>query len=138
MRTPTVYPVDSDDVFEDRCALVCGFPVQQHAIRLDSSKRNERCDGDFEAEHLYKLLYGLREDLVCAEGDPKSQSESHTAPQILSHVPEKSKDDAGGAHPARGGIEDGLHVVAGDVGRPVQRRERFRGHCGSRVPGWEV
>jgi hypothetical protein len=67
---PTVYAVYSNDIFEDRCALICRLPVQCDAICLDSSERDEGRDGDFEAEDLDELLDGLREDLVCAEGDP--------------------------------------------------------------------
>jgi hypothetical protein len=66
----TVYAVDSDNVFQDRGALVRRFPVQQNPICLYSSERNEGRDGDFEAEHLHQLLDRLREDLVGAEGDP--------------------------------------------------------------------
>lgn len=44
--------------------------MQKHAICLYSRERDEGRDGDFEAEDLDELLDGLREDLVCAEGDP--------------------------------------------------------------------
>jgi hypothetical protein len=44
--------------------------VQQRAVGFYSSERDEGRDGDFEAEHLYELLDGLRQNLICAEGHP--------------------------------------------------------------------
>lgn len=68
--TPTVYAVDANDVFEDRGALVGGLPVQQDAVGLDSSERDEGREGDLEAEHVDELVDGLGEHLVRAEGHP--------------------------------------------------------------------
>jgi hypothetical protein len=46
--------------------------VQQDAVCFYASKRDERRDGDFEAEHLHELLDWLRQDLIRAESNPVS------------------------------------------------------------------
>lgn len=70
MFAPTVNAVDPDDILQHTEALGRRFPVQQDTVCFYASERNERREGDFEAEHLDELLYGLREDLIRAEGDP--------------------------------------------------------------------
>lgn len=141
-----VYAVDADYVFEDRGALVWRLPVQQHAIGLDASERDEGRDGDFEAEDLHQLLDGLREDLVGAEGDPAcAVSVCACISAFLYFLPEERRDYARRAQPARRREQEGLHVIAGDIGRPVQRRSGFGEHgdrcqasptCLSYLDGW--
>jgi hypothetical protein len=45
-------------------------------------------------------------------------------------VPEQGIGDAGGAQPARRGKKKRLHVVVGDGGRPVERRQGLGRHGG--------
>lgn len=52
--------------------------MQQYAVGLDSSKRHERRDGDFEAEDVHELLDGLGENLVGAKGDPSQRISDYT------------------------------------------------------------
>jgi hypothetical protein len=68
--SPTVYAVDTYDIFDNGGALVWWFPVQQHAISLDSGERHLGRDGDLEAEEIYKFFDGLGEHSVGAEGHP--------------------------------------------------------------------
>jgi hypothetical protein len=117
----TIDAVDADDIFEDRGTLVWRLPVQRHPVGLDSSERDEGSDGDFEAEDLHELLNGLREDLVCAEGDPERMCEHVQEFGLRGDVPEEGQHNAGRAHPARGRVQHRLHVVATDIGRPVER-----------------
>lgn len=49
---PTVNPIDPNDVFQHTESLSRRLPVQQDAIGFDPSERDERRDGDFEAEDL--------------------------------------------------------------------------------------
>jgi hypothetical protein len=125
---PTINPVDANDIFQDRGALVGRLPVQQNAVGFDSSKRDEGCDGDFEAKHLHELFNRLREDLICAKGDPMHQQSARAPGRSTCTliIPEERKHDAGSPQPSRGRIQHRLHVVAGNIGRPVERR-RGRG-----------
>lgn len=86
--------------------------MEQHSVCLDSSERDEGRDGDFETKHLHQLLDRLREDLVGAEGDPKER-----------------RHDACSPEPPRRREQEGFHVIASDIRRPVQRRRHGLHQC---------
>jgi hypothetical protein len=67
---PTINTVDTNNVFEDRGSLVGGLPVQQHAVCLYPSERDQRRDGHFEAEEVDELVHGLGQDAVGTKCDP--------------------------------------------------------------------
>lgn len=48
--------------------------MQQDAVGLDARQRDERRNGDLEAEQGNELVDGLGEDLVGTEGDPRKQA----------------------------------------------------------------
>ena len=49
---------------------------------------------------------------------------------MIASVPEQGQDDAGGSEPSRRREQEGLHVVVGDVRRPVQGGCRVGEHDG--------
>ena len=71
--------------------------MQQDSVGFYSGERNEGRNGDFETEHLYQLLNGLREDLVRAEGDPSRRYQCVNVYSLVLRVglPEERGDNAG-------------------------------------------
>ena len=137
---PTINAVDAYDIFDDRGALVRGFPVQQHAVCLDSSERYQRRDGNLEAEQVDELFDGLREDPVGAECHPAAMLGAIGKRMwVAEDVPEEGQQHQGRLHPARRQENESLHIVAGDMGRPVERVDRVGEHGGdvqaARRPG---
>lgn len=52
--------------------------MQQHAVRFDAGKRDQRRNGDLETEQDNELLDGHRQHLVGAEGEPVRTRRSAT------------------------------------------------------------
>lgn len=118
----TVNAVDAYDIFQDGRSLVWRFPVQQHAVCADAGERDEGRDGHLEAKQGDELFDGLGEHLVGAECDP-----------------EEGREHAGRLEPARRQEDEGLHVVVGDVRRPVEGVlgvGQHRGGRGGRHQAW--